>query len=335
MKEERQEIRFVENKRSKLVVHVTAELEMKFRELFILESDNEISGILFYKVIKMDDNFSDISLQAFDFLLMDIGSPTHSNFDYSDKISWYIMDKGYDDSVYYGICHSHPRFSTMASGTDMNTIREEGDDRVHFLSMIINVFGEYNAWFTRKLHVEKSGECSIKCTTFNGREIKASRPINDSYDMVEYVHGKVIIDKPKEKSETRMIFDLVKKEIDKKKADEFARMNCTQGLFGIQDGVSIPKTSASGLTYEQSLVIRSLFVCKDTEDIPVSLKDINKPNVKMQDDEELIDLIEDELTYKQICFLASNKRLKFNTKVLGALYHAVALKKKIKGNGDI
>lgn len=335
MKEEKQETRFVENKKSKLVVHVTAELEMKFRELFMLESDNEISGILFYKVVKMDDDFSDINLQAFDFLLMDIGSPTHSNFDYSDKISWYIMDKGYDGSVYYGICHSHPRFSTMASGTDMNTIREEGDDRVHFLSMIINVFGDYNAWFTRKLHIERSGECSIKCTTFNGREIKASRPINDSYDIVEYVHGKVVIDKPKKKSETRMIFDIVKKEAEKKKAEEFTRLNHTQGLFGMHDRTIVPATTASGLTYNQSLIIRSLFTCNDTEDIPMSLKDITMSNVRMSDDEELMDLIEDEYTYKQICSLATDKKFKFSKKVSDALQYAIMLREKMKENGDI
>lgn len=245
------------------------------------------------------------------------------------------MDKGYDDSVYYGICHSHPRFSTMASGTDMNTIREEGDDRVHFLSMIINVFGDYNAWFTRKLHIERSGECSIKCTTFNGREIKASRPINDSYDIVEYVHGKVVIDKSKEKSETRMMFDIVKKEIEKKKAEEFARLNHTQGFFGMQDRAMAPATTASGLTYEQSLVIRSLFICNDTEDIPTSLRDINRSNVRMSDDEELMDLIEDECTYKQICFLAADKKFKFNKKILDALQHAIMLKKKMKENGNI
>lgn len=334
MKEERQEIRFVENKKSKLVVHVTAELEMKFRELFMLESDNEISGILFYKVVKMDDSFNDISLQAFDFLLMDIGSPTHSNFSYSDKISWYIMDKGYDDSVYYGICHSHPRFSTMASSTDMNTIREEGDDRVHFLSMIINIFGDYNAWFTRKLHVERSGECSVKYTTFNGRKIETSRPINDSYDIVEYVHGEVVIDKPKKRSETRMMFDVVKEEVEKKRAEE-AKLYYTQGLFGIQDKPTIPMTSASGLTYEQSLTIRSLFMYENTGNMPASLKDIIKPSVKILDDEDLMNLIEDEWTYKQICSLAADKKFKFNKKVLDALRHAIVLKKKMKENENI
>ena len=50
-----------------------------------------------------------------------------------------------------GLIHSHNNMSTFFSGTDIRTLEEEGLDRNHFVSLIVNNQGSYTAAITRKL----------------------------------------------------------------------------------------------------------------------------------------------------------------------------------------
>ena len=52
--------------------------------------------------------------------------------------------------------------ATFFSGTDTDTLREEGNKRNHFVSLIVNNAGTYTAGITRKVDIERT--ISDTCT---------------------------------------------------------------------------------------------------------------------------------------------------------------------------
>ena len=62
--------------------------------------------------------------------------------------------------------------STFFSGTDQGTLREEGNDRNHFLSLIVNNEGTYTAAITRKVSVVREYKDCLCYNTFNNEEVK-------------------------------------------------------------------------------------------------------------------------------------------------------------------
>lgn len=80
---------------------------------------------------------------------------------------------------------SHHSMSTFFSGTDINTLREEGDERNCFVSLIVNNAGTYSAAITRKIQAKHEvtvrnqgtsyeffGEGTIQVIDPNGEEVK-------------------------------------------------------------------------------------------------------------------------------------------------------------------
>ena len=69
---------------------------------------------------------------------------------------------------------SHNRMQTFFSGTDINTLYSEGDEQNHFVSLIINNAGLYNAAITRKVKGERktvtTGTESLTYKSFNNVE---------------------------------------------------------------------------------------------------------------------------------------------------------------------
>lgn len=75
---------------------------------------------------------------------------------------------------------------TFFSGTDTNTLREEGRDRNHFVSLIVNNEGTYTAAITVKVTSTKRIEENITYKTFNDEEVTINRPIVETDEYIEY-----------------------------------------------------------------------------------------------------------------------------------------------------
>lgn len=112
--------------------------------------DTEWSGVLFYTP---SGNFEDGSLEirCEDILPMDIGSTTYTEFNMSPDVISYMAQHPELLDYKMGLIHSHNNMSTFFSGTDLATLQEEGNERNHFVSLIVNNAGKYTAAITRKI----------------------------------------------------------------------------------------------------------------------------------------------------------------------------------------
>lgn len=99
---------------------------------------------------------------------------------------------------------------TFFSGTDLSTLREEGADANHFVSLIVNNAGVYAAAITRKVTSTSKGIRNLKYNTFD------DVPINDEREEFEYedtcieyytleVHKEAVPEIPKSELELRLI----------------------------------------------------------------------------------------------------------------------------------
>lgn len=74
------------------------------------------------------------------------------------------------EDIYQGLMHSHHTMGAFFSGTDISTLREEGNDRTHFVSLIIDTRGTYQAAITRIIEEEMEATGMVKYKTFNDEE---------------------------------------------------------------------------------------------------------------------------------------------------------------------
>lgn len=138
-------------------------VQRKIREWCYHFPTKEWSGTLFYTV---EGSFEDDSLviTCKDIYVSDIGSATYTEFDHSaDIVTYQAMNDLLD--CYTGLIHSHNQMATFFSGTDRNTLIEEGMDMPHFLSLIVNNAGVYTAKITRRVSLQTS---KITYPTFGG-----------------------------------------------------------------------------------------------------------------------------------------------------------------------
>lgn len=128
----------------------------------------EWSGILFYKPEgSLEEN--NLVLTAVDLYIRDVGSTGSTEFSLTPDITTYMI--GMDlIGTQMGLIHSHHSMETFFSGTDTATLLEEGEDRNHFLSLIVNNAGTYSAKFTRKIRFVS--ETNYSYPTFEGVEVK-------------------------------------------------------------------------------------------------------------------------------------------------------------------
>lgn len=159
---------------------ITPELEEKIRFLCARFPNNEYSGVLFYDYTGRFENNS-LVLTAKDFCLMDYGSATYTEFNKSAEICNYMIEHDLLNCQ-QGLCHSHDIMCTNPSGTDLNTLVEEGSDMNNFLSLIVNNAGNYTAMLTRKVkHIPHVTE-TLEYEFFGDGTINLG---TDEYDAVE------------------------------------------------------------------------------------------------------------------------------------------------------
>lgn len=86
---------------------------------------------------------------------MDLGSGTFTSFKMDESVAGYVAENMELFGCDMSLVHSHNCFSAYFSGTDIETLRSEGNDQNCFVSLIVNNEGKYCAAITRKVQSKK------------------------------------------------------------------------------------------------------------------------------------------------------------------------------------
>lgn len=124
----------------------------------------EWSGVLFYSYT--GDFGKDMIITVEDVLLKDIGNTAFTAYDFDADIAGYMLNNNLK-SCKLGHIHSHHSMETFFSGTDMDTVKTEGADNVHFVSLIVNNKGVYTSMITNKSEDEITTVQKIKSSVFS------------------------------------------------------------------------------------------------------------------------------------------------------------------------
>lgn len=159
-------------------------------------SKREWSGVLFYTP---EGNFEDKNLviRCNDIYLMDIGSEAFTEFNMSPDVIHYMSENPNLIDCQMGLIHSHHNMSTFFSSTDINTLKEEGLDRLHFVSLIVNNSGTYSAAITRRVKTTKTGVSKHNYTTFGEVEISNSENLFFEEEEIEWFELKIEFEESK------------------------------------------------------------------------------------------------------------------------------------------
>ena len=171
-------------------------LESKIRWLCEKFPHNEWSGILFYET---EGKLADGSLKVYckDMHLMDYGSATFTEY-YEDGSMIKYMDDHDLLLCNIGIIHSHNTMAAFFSGTDTNTLKQEGNDKDNFFSLIVNNAGKYCSGITVKMTDEiRSSTNDFYFTDFDGRKsVYKTEPYSYSDWLVYWAEGEISIETP-------------------------------------------------------------------------------------------------------------------------------------------
>ena len=132
---------------------VPENVENKIRYLLHKFPSTEWSGVLFYTFTGSFEN-KDLLITCQDVFPMDLGNATYTEFNMSEDVASYMAENIELFECELGLIHSHHSMSTFFSGTDTSTLREEGNERNCFVSLIVNNEGTYSAAITRKVKTE-------------------------------------------------------------------------------------------------------------------------------------------------------------------------------------
>lgn len=162
---EKAKLKLIKQKQSYNIV-IPKNVEEKIRHLCSVVHEVEWSGVLFYKKEGSFEN-NDLKITCVDIFPMDIGSSGFTDFDDTPDIAAYRCEhlELLNEGIYEGLIHSHAVMKAFFSGTDTNTLLEEGTDRNHFVSLIVNNAGNYVAAVTRRIKQEVHAVAHIVYTT--------------------------------------------------------------------------------------------------------------------------------------------------------------------------
>lgn len=162
-------------------------VEQKIRHLCNRVWEKEWSGILFYKA---EGSFEDGSLviTCADIFVMDIGTAGYTEFDMSPDVMTYMTEHPELMECQMGLIHSHNNMSTFFSGTDTATLKEEGRDRNHFVSLIVNNAGSYTAAITRKVKSKRTVNETFSYESFERVLVEATDSWEEEVEEIQYFH---------------------------------------------------------------------------------------------------------------------------------------------------
>lgn len=160
-------------------------VEQKIRHLCNRVWEREWSGTLFYKA---EGSFEDNSLviTCTDIFVMDIGSSAYTEFDMSPDVMSYMTEHPELMECQMGLIHSHNNMPTFFSGTDISTLSAEGEDRNHFVSLIVNNAGTYTAAITRKVKSKRDVNEDFSYESFEGVIVNATDKWEEEIEEIQY-----------------------------------------------------------------------------------------------------------------------------------------------------
>lgn len=172
--------------KSDIKIEITDYLERKIRILANLYPTLEWSGPLFYR-IKKNDSFESRTYEAIDALPLNFGSSSYTNFCSDDiRLPEFIVKNGYDeDGIYMGLIHSHNTMGTNASSTDEKTILVECNERGTFMSLIVNNYGKYSCYMSRKVIKKVDMKCDKSSYDFDGNIINQKVSTKEDLTVIE------------------------------------------------------------------------------------------------------------------------------------------------------
>ena len=167
----------------KFNLKISDKLEKKIRVLCNKFPSTEWSGQLFYTYTGSLDK-GDLAFVAEDLLFMDTGDTTTTEF-YLDEgnAAAYIADHELWNCQ-VGLIHSHHNMATFFSGQDISMLKQEGANRNHFLSLIVNNAGTYSAKLTSREVVEQQTICVSKGKSFNDVGYEQKEESSQTYTTV-------------------------------------------------------------------------------------------------------------------------------------------------------
>lgn len=168
---------------------IPAEVERKIRFTCQKVWNTEWSGILFYTYEGSFEN-NDLVIKCVDIYIMDIGTQVYTEFDMNPDVIAYMTDNPKLLDCQQALIHSHHSMNTVFSGTDINTLKEEGKDRNNFVSLIVNNAGNYTAAITRRVK-SKSVKESISYEFFGDGEKHDTKEYVSNADEIEWFYLKI------------------------------------------------------------------------------------------------------------------------------------------------
>lgn len=236
---------------------IPTDVENKIRYLCNKISQVEWSGTLFYTYSGSFEEGT-LEIKCVDIFPMDIGSQTYTEFDMSPDVVAYMTDHPELLNCQMGLIHSHNNMATFFSGTDTATLREEGNDRNHFVSLIVNNAGTYTAAITRKITEKKVISSTFIYRTFDDIEKTGTRTVEVEEEAIVYNMLNIV----KEGEVTEPFLEINERlEVIKKNKTKVAAERAPFSTIPYYDGLSFTPPVYQGNSKEVSRIARqdSLF----------------------------------------------------------------------------
>lgn len=236
---------------------IPTDVENKIRYLCNKIPQVEWSGTLFYTYSGSFEEGT-LEIRCVDIFPMDIGSQAYTEFDMSPDVIAYMTDHPELLNCQMGLIHSHNNMATFFSGTDTATLREEGNDRNHFVSLIVNNAGTYTAAITRKFTEKKVINSTFVYRTFEDIEKTDTRTVEVEEETIVYN----MLDIVKEGEITEPFLEISERlEAIKKSKAEVAATKAPFSTIPYYDGLSSFPPIYQGNSKEVSRIARqdSLF----------------------------------------------------------------------------
>lgn len=119
--------------------------------------------------------------------------------------------------------------STFFSGTDTATLKEEGMDRNHFVSLIVNNEGTYTAAITRKVKATKTITENLSYPTFKDEEVTDTKTYTIESEELEWFYLKIEFEGNEDSFQEKLKERL--KEIKETKAKKVIQFPPKQSLY--------------------------------------------------------------------------------------------------------
>ena len=145
------------------------------------------------------------------------------------------------------------------SNTDLDTLLEEGKDRNHFVSLIVNNAGVYTAAITRKVTIKRTANDVIKYKTFEDNDVTETEVKIETKEFIHYFNLNI---KVEQSSIDNTFFNRINEIKNKKKN--------TYKTYSLLDGTSDSKVKELEFPFEK----------------PDYNFSINRQNIKKEEEEK-------------------------------------------------